>query len=57
MVDDHDVAELNENGDIGLQGWFKFVSFRQGGEGREGSSEYPYLLMLTEIRFGYCENH
>ena len=48
VVDDYVVEEPNDHEDIGLQG-FGFNVFDEDEEGfvREGSSEFPYLLMCT----------
>ena len=50
LVDDHVVEEPSGHEDIGLWG-FDFNVFDENKEGvvREGSSEFPYLLMLINI--------
>ena len=50
MVDDHVVEEPTDHEEIGLQG-FDFNVFDKDEEGvvREGSSEFPYLLMLIKL--------
>ena len=50
MVGDHFVEEATDHGEIGLRG-FKFNLFDKDekGVGREGSSEFIYLLMLIKI--------
>ena len=50
VVDDHIVEEPTDHEEIGLQG-FDFNCFDKDEEGvvREGSSEFPYLLMLVKI--------
>ena len=55
MVDDHVVEEQNDHEEIGLRG-FDFNVFDQDEEEvvREGSSEFPYLLILIKLWSGYC---
>ena len=50
VVDDHVVEDPSDNEDIGLRG-FDFNIFNEDEEGvvREGSSEFPYLLILINI--------
>ena len=57
MVDDNVIEEGNNRDDIGLQG-FDFNCFDEDkeGVGREGLSEYPYLLILMEIWHGDWNN-
>ena len=54
VVDDHVVEEPTDHEDIGLLG-FDFNVFDEYEEGvvREGSSEFPYLLMLVKLWPGY----
>ena len=56
MVDDHFVEEPTDHDEIGLQG-FDFNSFYEDekGVGREGSSDFPYLLMLIKLWPGNCK--
>ena len=58
MVDDHVIEEGNNRDEIGLQG-FDFNCFGEDkeGVGREGLSEYPYLLILMEIWHRDWKNH
>ena len=50
VVDDNVVEEPTDNDEIGLQGFdFNFLDEEEKGVGREGSSEFPYLLMLIKI--------
>ena len=50
MVEDHVLEEPIYHEEIGLLG-FDFDAFDQDEEGfvREGSSEFPYLLMLIKL--------
>ena len=50
MVDDHVVEEPTDHEGIGLRG-FDFNIFDEDEKGveREGSSEFPYLLMLIKL--------
>ena len=50
LVDDHVVEEPTDHEEIGLRG-FDFNLFDEYEEGvvREGSSEFPYLLMLIKL--------
>ena len=50
VVDDHVAEEPNYHEEIGLRG-FGFNVFNKDEEGvvREGSSEFPYLLMLIKL--------
>ena len=50
MFDDHSVEYTTDNEEIGLRG-FDFNVFDKDEEGvvREGSIEFPYLLMLIKI--------
>ena len=54
VVNDHVVEEPTDHEEIGLQG-FDFNVFDKDEEGvvREGSSEFPYLLMLINLWSGY----
>ena len=57
VVDDHVVEEPSDHEEIGLRG-FDFNVFNEDEEGvvREGSSEFPYLLMLIKLWPGYWMN-
>ena len=58
MVDDHVIEEGNNRDEIGIQGfYFNFFDEDKEGVGREGLSEYPYLLILMEIWHGDWKNH
>ena len=50
LFEDHVVEEPSDHEDLGLRG-FDFNVFGKDEEGvvREGSSEFPYLLMLIKI--------
>ena len=54
LVDDHVVEEPSDHEEIGLRGFY-FNVFDEYEEGvvREGSSEFPYLLMLIKLWSGY----
>ena len=53
MVDNHVVKEPTNN-EIGLQGFdFNYFEEDKRGVGREGSSEFPYLLSLIKLWPGY----
>ena len=55
VVNDHVVEEPTDHDDIGLQGFDLNVSDKdEEGVVRGGSSEFPYLLMLIELRPGDC---
>ena len=53
VVDDHVVEDPTDHEEIGLRG-FDFNVFNEDKEGfvREGSSEFPYLLMSTKLWHG-----
>ena len=56
VVDDHVVKEPTDN-EIGLQGFdFNYFDEEDNGVGREGYSEFPYLLMLIKIWPGNGKN-
>ena len=57
MVDYHAVEEGKDHGEIGLR-WFYFNFFNKDEKAgdREGSSEFPYLLMLIKIWPGNGKN-
>ena len=50
VVDDHVVEDPTDHEEIGPQGFY-FDDFDKYEEGfvREGSSEFPYLLMLIKL--------
>ena len=49
----HVLEEVNDHEEIGLQGFdFNLFGEDKEGFGREGLSEYPYLLMLMKIWTG-----
>ena len=54
VVVDHVVGEATDNDEIGLRG-FDFNVFGKDKKrvGREGSSAFPYVLMLVNIWPGY----
>ena len=57
VVDNHVVEEVNDHDEIGLQGFgFKLFGKDKEGVGREGLSEYPYLLMLIKLWLGGGNN-
>ena len=58
VVDDHVVEEPSDHEEIGLQGFY-FNVFDEDEEGvvREGSSEFPYLLILINIWPGDWISH
>ena len=50
MVDDNVVEEATDHDEIGLLGFdFNFFNDKEKRVGREGSSEFPYLLMLIKL--------
>ena len=55
VADNNVVEEATDNYEIGLQE-FNFYLFEEDekGVGREGSSEFPYLLMSIKLCTGYC---
>ena len=56
MVNDRDVEEENDHYEIELRGIdFKLFDEDEKGVGREGSSEFPYLLMLIKLWPGDCK--
>ena len=56
VVENHVVEEAADNDDIGLWG-FDFFDEDERGVGREGSSEFPYLLILIKIWPGDWNNN
>ena len=53
VVDDHVVEEPTDYDEIGLRGFdFNFFDEDKKGVGREGSSDFPYLLMLIKLWLG-----
>ena len=58
MVVDHAVVEPTYHEDIGLWGFYlNFFGEDEEGVVREGSSEFPCLLMLIKLWPGDCMNH
>ena len=56
VVDNHNVEETTDHYDIGLRGFdFNFLNEDEKGEGREGYSNFPYLLILIQLWPGYWE--
>ena len=54
MVDDHIVEETTGHDEIGLWGFYlKLFNEDEKVIGREGFSEFPYLLILVKIFPGY----
>ena len=54
VVDDHVIEEETDNDEIGLRGFdFNLFDKDEKGVGREGSSEFPYLLSLFNIWTDY----
>ena len=54
MVDDHIVEETTGHDEIGLWGFYlKLFNEDENVIGREGFSEFPYLLILVKIFPGY----
>ena len=50
VAEDHVVEEPTDHDDIGLRGFgFNLFGKDEKGVGREGSSEFPYLLMLIKL--------
>ena len=50
MVDNHVVEEPTDHDEIGLRGFdLNLFDEDKKGVGREGSSEFPYLLMLIKL--------
>ena len=57
VVDDHVVEEATDHDEIVLQGFdFNLFGEDKKGVGREGSSEFPYLLMLINMWTGDWKN-
>ena len=56
MIDNHVVEEETDHDEIGLRG-SDFILFDkyEKGVGREGSSEFPYLLILFKLNNGDCK--
>ena len=58
VVDDHIVEEPTDHDEIGLPGFdFNLFDKDEKGVGREGLSEYPYLLMSMKIWYGDWNDH
>ena len=56
--DDHVVEEATDHDEIGLGGFgFNLFDKEEKGLGREGSSEFLYLLMLIKLWPEYWKNH
>ena len=54
MLNNHFVEEADDHDAIGLRGVnFNLLGKYEKGVGREGSSEFPYLIMPIKIRTGY----
>ena len=50
VVDDHVLEDKTDHDEIGLRGfYFNLFDKDEKGVGREGSSEFPYLLMLMKL--------
>ena len=50
MVEDHLVEDTTDHDEIGLQRFdFDFFEEDEKGVGREGSIEFPYLLILIKL--------
>ena len=50
VVDDHVVEEPTDHDEIGLRGFdFNLFDKDEKGVGREGSINFPYLLMLIKL--------
>ena len=57
VVDDHVVEEATAHDEIELRGFdFNFFDRYEKGVDREGSSEYPYLIMLIKLWPGNFNN-
>ena len=53
VVGNHAVGEATDHDEIGLRGFgFNFFDKDEKGVGREGSSYFPYLLMLIKLWTG-----
>ena len=53
VVDNHAVEEPTDHDEIGLRGFgFNLFGEDEKEVGREGSSEFPYLLMLIKLWLG-----
>ena len=56
VVDNHVVEEPTDHDEIGLRGFdLNLFDEDKKGVGREGSSEFPYLLMLIKLFPGNCK--
>ena len=56
MVNDNLVEEPTDHDEIGLQGFdLNLFNEYEKGVGIEGSSEFPYLLMLIKLWPGNCK--
>ena len=53
MLDDHVVEYGKNNDEIGLQSLILIFYKYKKGVVREGLIEYPYLLMLMKLCYGY----
>ena len=57
VVDSYVIEEETDHDEIGLRGFnFNFFDKYEKGVGREGSIEFPYLLMLIKLWIGYYKN-
>ena len=57
LVGNHAVEEPTDNNEIGLRGFdFNFLDEYGKGIGKEGSSEFPYLIMLIKLWPVECKN-
>ena len=57
VVDNHVVEEATEHEEIGLKGLdFNLFGEDKKGVGREGSSDFPSLIILIHIWPGYWKN-
>ena len=55
-VDDHAVEEPSDHEEIGLRGFdFNFFDEDEEGVVREGSIDFPYLIMLSKLWPGNCK--
>ena len=57
MIEDHVVEDNTDHDEIRLWGFdFNFFDRDKKGEVREGSTEFPYLLILMKLWTGYWKN-
>ena len=58
VVNDYVVEEPTDHDEIGLQGFdFNFFDKEKKEVGREGSSEFLYVLILINLWPGYWKTH